>query len=425
MESQKDKYFNRNAASVAAVEIFWGFGFPVILESTFLQLFLKHLGASDFLIGLVPSILILGVSIAPLFSSYLTRNYEFKKSIVLNLHIASSCATLFFGIFLFFVKDTSLILPVFFISYIIFSLSIGLTVPVWLNFLVKIFSVKKSVQGLSIMYLAQNIAKVIASILIMKIVEIYSFSIYSSAWIFFVSGISFLIGSLCFTFTKEIPLKQNQPFLKESFFTHTKDTIVEIVKNKNLIKYLIGDLDNYVLLTMIAFYANYATQYFGIKAYTAAGLFVGFIYSGSIIANITNLMLSSFNCLSMKNKFLSTKILSLFTLLILIFFPSFAGFLSASFLMGFCLGTRGIIYSPCIKKFGGKDDVTRIFAIAPLFTIIFGSGFPLLFGAMLDNFADLGSTSYKIMFGISFCIVVITLIFGFLTNFEDESSHGK
>ncbi len=61
----------------------------------------------------------------------------------------------------------------FFISYIIFSICIGLTAPVWLNFLVKIFS---------------------------------------------------------------------------------------------------------ILLTM-AFYANYATQYFDIKAYTAAGLFVGFIYT--------------------------------------------------------------------------------------------------------------------------------------------------
>ncbi len=30
---------------VATVELFWGLGFPVVLESTFLQLFLKSLGA--------------------------------------------------------------------------------------------------------------------------------------------------------------------------------------------------------------------------------------------------------------------------------------------------------------------------------------------------------------------------------------------
>ena len=415
MESQKDKYFKRNATSVAAVEIFWGFGFPVILESTFLQLFLKHLGASDFLIGLVPSILILGISIFPLFSSYLTRNYEEKKRVVLYLHVVSSCATLFFGIFLFFVKDTALILPAFFISYVIFSMCIGLTVPVWLNFLVKIFSAKKSVQGLSIMYLAQNIAKLIASVFIIKIVEAYSFSIYSAAWIFFVSGISFLIGSLFFCFSKEVPIKQRQPFLKDSFFTHTKDTIVEIVHNKNLVKYLVGDLDNYVLLTMMAFYANYATQYFDIKDYTAAGLFVGFIYTGSIVAN---LVLGTLNYMSLKNKFLFTKILCLFTLIVLICFPTFTGFLCASFFMGLCRGTRALIYSPCVKRFCKRDDATGYFAVLPLLTIVFGAGFPVFFGSMLDKFAYLGSMSYQIMFGISFCLIIVTLIFGILTNFD-------
>ncbi len=419
MESHKDRYFKQNAASVAVVEIFWGFGFPVILESTFLQLFLKHIGASDFLIGLVPSILIIGISIFPLFSSYLTRNYEAKKTIVLNLHLVSSCSTLFFGIFLFFVKDTALIIPAFFISYVIFSVCIGLTAPVWLNFLVKIFSAEKSVQGLSIMYLAQNIAKLIASVFIIKIVEAYSFSIYSAAWIFFVAGISFLVGSLCFCFAKEVPIKQSQPFLKDSFFTHTKETIVEIVQNRNLVKYLIGDLDNYVLLTMIAFYANYATQYFDIKDYTAAGLFVALIYTGSIVANF---VLGTLNYMSLKNKFLSTKILSLLTLIVLICFPTFTGFLCASFLMGLCRGTRGIIYSPCVKKFCKRDDATGYFAVLPLLTIVFGSGFPLFFGSMLDQFAYLGSVSYKIMFGVSFCLIIVTLIFGCLTNFDDEST---
>jgi hypothetical protein len=144
MDSLKDKYFKRNAGSVAIIEFFWGLGFPVVMESTFLQIFLKNMGASDFLIGLVPSILILGISIFPLISSYLTRNQESKKKIVLNLHLISSCVTLFFGIFLFFVKDASLILPAFFISYSIFSICIGLTFPVWLHFLVKIFKVMMS-----------------------------------------------------------------------------------------------------------------------------------------------------------------------------------------------------------------------------------------------------------------------------------------
>lgn len=418
MNTLKDTYFRQNAAGVAMVEFFWGLGFPVILESTFLQIFLKNNGASDFLIGLVPSILIFGVSIFPLIASYLTRNHEQKKTIVIYLHLVSSCSTLIYGVFLFFVKDAALIIPAFFISYMVFSLCLGLTLPVWLHFLVKIFSEKKSVQGLSIMYLTQNIAKVIAGFFIIKIVEAFSLSIYTSSLIFLISGCSFLLGSLCFLFTKELPSPQPPVFLNTSFFLHTKETLIEMLQNKNLIKYLIGDLDNYVILTVLSFYANYATQYFGIKTSTAAGLFVALIYAGSILAN---LMLGTFNLLTLKNKCLSTKLISLVTLIILIFFPGFSGFLAASCLMGFCRGARGLVYSPSVKNFCKREDTTGYFAAIPLLTIIFGSGFPVLSGKILDLFSYMGSFSYQIMFAICFCIVIITLVFGLLTDFDNET----
>ena len=415
MDAQKDKYFVRNATGVALVEFFWGLGFPVVMESTFLQIFLKHQGASDFLIGLVPAILMMGLSIFPLFSSYLSRNHAQKRPIVLGLHMVSSLSTLTFGLFLFWAKDPALILPAFFVSYVIFSLCIGLTFPIWLNFLVKIFSPRKSVQGLSIMFMAQNIAKIIASLFIIKVVEQFSFSLVSAAWIFLISGLLFLVGSLCFLFTQEPIDSSPQAFRKDSFFKHTWETIREMTNNKNLVKYLIGDLDHYVVLTVIAFYANYATQFFDIRDYTAAGLFVCFIYSGAILANIT---LGTLNILSLKHKFISTKILNLLMLILLIFYPGLMGFLLASLLLGFCRGTRGIIYSPAIKRFSNRQDATAYFAMAPLLTIAFGSGFPLLFGHMLDRFSHLGQGSYQLMFGICILCVVISLIFGFLTDFS-------
>ncbi|MCP3941605.1 MAG: MFS transporter [Desulfobacteraceae bacterium] len=417
MDAQKDKYFARNVIGVTFAEFLWGLGFPVIMESTFLQIFLKNLGASDLLIGLVPAILMMGISTFPLLSSYLTRNYERKLPLVLGLHLISSLSTLAFGLFLFWVKDPTLILPVFFLSYVIFSMCIGLTFPIWLNFLVKIFSPAKSIQGLSIMFTAQNTAKIIASLFIIEIVEYFSFSLVSAAWIFLISGILFLVGSLCFLFTQELVSSKPRTFREDSFFRHTWKTVKEMTSNKNLIKYLIGDLDHYIVLTVIAFYANYATQFFGIKDYTAAGLFVCFIYSGAILANIT---LGTMNFLSLKHKFLSTKIFNLILLCVLIFSPGLTGFLLTSLLLGFCRGTRGIIYSPAIKKFSNRRDATAYFAAAPLLTIAFGSGFPLFFGHMLDRFSHLGHGAYQLMFGICIFFVLITLIFGFLTDFNPQ-----
>jgi len=417
MDTSKDRYFTRNASSVAVVEFFWGLGFPVVMESTFLQIFLKKVGASDFMIGMVPAILIAGFSILPLASSYLTRNMVSKKRLVLYLHLVSSCATLGYGLFLFFNKIAAFILPAFFISYIIFSLCIGLTFPVWLHFLVKIFSEKKSIKGLSIMYLAQNVAKLAASVFILKVVEAYALSIESAAWIFLGSGILFLIGSLGFLLTKEQPAEHVDQRSNDSFFSHTRNTILEITQNRNLVRFLIGDLDNYVIMTVISFYAVYATQYFGIADYTAAGLFVAFIYTGSILSN---LVLGTMGFLNLKQKFISTKLIGIGALAVLIFLPDFTGFLAASLMMGFCRGTRSVIYSPCIKKFSHKEDTTGVFAAAPLLTIVFGFGFPALFGKSLDWLTMMGSASYKLMFAISILIIIITLIFGVLTNFDDE-----
>lgn len=417
MSSPGDQYFSRNAAGVALVEFFWGLGFPVVMESTFLQIFLKNLGASDFLIGLVPSILMLGISVFPLFSSYLTRDYEYKRPIVLGLHLVSSLSTLGFGIFLFSVQTKGFIIPAFFISYVIFSLCIGLTFPVWLNFLVKIFPAEKNVQGLAIMYSAQNAAKIISSFLIIKVVESYSFSIISAAWIFLTAGLLFLCGSFCFLITKEPTGSKPLTFEKDSFLQHVWKTVKEITGNRNLLKFLVGDMDIYVSLTIVAFYANYATQHFGIRDYTAAGLFVCFIYSGAILSNI---FLGTFNWLSFKLKFISTKIANLFVLCLLVFYPNLAGFLIASLLLGFCRGTRGIIYSPAVKKFSERHDATAYFAVVPLLTIWFSSGFPLLFGHMLDRLSRMGETAYQIMFGLSFICVIIFLLVGCFTDFSPQ-----
>ena len=51
-----DQYFRRNTVGISSVEFFWGLGIPVVMESTFLQLFLRNLGANNFLIGLIPSL---------------------------------------------------------------------------------------------------------------------------------------------------------------------------------------------------------------------------------------------------------------------------------------------------------------------------------------------------------------------------------
>jgi len=300
MDSEKDVYFKRNAIGSAAVEFFWGLGFPIVLESTFLQLFLKNLGASSFAIGCVPSMFIVGISIFPVFASYLTRNAQLKKTVVLLLHIASGLSIFLFGWAMLLLKESESILPLFFTCYGVFSLCMGLTIPVWLNYLVRIFSESRTVQGIGYMMLFQNIAKVLSSFLILKVVESHAFSIPSSSVVFIATGTTFIIGSFFFAITKELADGGKYQRNTESFFSHTKNSLGEIVANKPFLVFLIADLDFYIILTVISFYANYAHHHFGVAQAVAAGAFVACIYAGSITVNI---FLGTLDLLSLKQKF--------------------------------------------------------------------------------------------------------------------------
>jgi MFS family permease len=417
MDSYKDTYFTRNVCGVAAVEFFWGLGFPIVLESTFLQLFLRNLGASSFAIGIVPSIFIVGISCFPLFSSYLSRNKRFKKKTVLLLHLVSALSIFLFGWTLLLVNETA-ILPLFYISYAIFSLCMGLTIPVWLNYLVRIFSEGKTVPGLGYMMLSQNVGKVISSFFILKVVEKYAFSVDSSAIIFIVTGLVFIIGSLCFAFTKEIADKNDPKPDRMSFLRHTRQHLAEIIKNRQFLIFLIADLDFYVIITVLSFYANYAAEYFGVKQAVAAGVFVGCIYAGSITVNI---LLGTLDYLSIKQKFTLSKCITLTALMLLIVMPGNWSFFIISYLLGCVRAIRNMVYTPSVKKLSGMIDATPYFALAPILTLPIGVGYPLLFGKMLDHLAFMGAASYKVLYGFSALFILFTLFFTFLTQFDDKT----
>lgn len=405
---------------VSAVEFFWGLGFPIVMESTFLQLFLKNLGASGFAIGIVPALFVFGISTFPLVSSYLTRNSHFKRSFVAFLHVASGLSIFVFGVILLFLGQSDAVLPLFFASYTVFSLCMGLTIPVWLNYLVQIFSESKTVPGLGYMMLTQNIGKIISSLFILKVVADFGFSLHSSAWVFIATGAIFIIGSFFFFLTKELADPHEQVRDNNSFFNHTRRSVQEILANRRFLVFLAADLDFYVILTVLSFYATYATGFFNIPSAVAAGAFVTCIYSGSITVNI---FLGAMNLLSLKQKLILSKTVTLTLLLLLIFLPGPISFFIISFLLGFVRAIRNMVYPPSVKKFAARTDATPYFALAPILTIPVGSGIPLLFGKMLDYLAYMGADAYRLLFACAALFVLVTLYFSLKTDYTATTAN--
>lgn len=416
MKNVIDKYFKQNVFGISSVEFLWGLGLPAVIESTFLQLFLKSLGASSLAIGFIPAFFFLGCSIFGLLSSYFTSDMAFKRNAVILLHVVSGVSLLFFGCVLFVFGKIPSIILVFFISYAIFSVCIGMTIPVWLNYAVNMFSAERTVTGFAYMMIAQHVARLISSVMIVKWVEKYSFSLKASSLIFIAVGTLFALSAVLFLFTREVARdgKKNDRGGR-SLVRYTIDSVRDIVKNRNFLLFLAADMDYFVVVTAISFYANYATTFCGIRPSIAAGMFVGFLYTGAIL---TNIMLGPMGYLRIQNKYILSKGAAVSALVLIILFQDPWSFLLASFLFGVCRGTRSIVFAPAVGRLSGLSDATSYFAVAPLITLVFATGLPLIFGKFLDYFAWMEGDSYRIVFGASIVLVVGTLYFLLRVDFE-------
>ena len=158
MEDRKDNsLFFRNTSGISAVEFFWGLGLPLVFESTFLQLFLGRLGASYLTIGFIPTIVFIGQAFFGIIAAYQTRKIVNTRKIVIIYHVYPGLIILAFGIYLL-ISGTFLpsTIVVFFFTYLIFNAGIGMILPIWQNYTVKLFKSSQVMPAFSVMMLTQS-----------------------------------------------------------------------------------------------------------------------------------------------------------------------------------------------------------------------------------------------------------------------------
>lgn len=385
-----DRRFRTNLVGISMVELLWGLGLPVVMESTFLQLFLRRLEASSFLIGLIPTLNSAGIALFSLFSYFLTAQLPRKRTAVLLVHLAAALPVLAFAAILICTGFRAATLRIFLAAYAFFSIGVGLLIPVWQNYLVKIFPEGRALAAMAAMMIAQSAGRLAGSLVLVRIVERYSFSPYGASLVFGLVGLLFVVGSLPFLLTvEEAELPVRSPL------RGARSHISAVLRNRGYLLFLATDLEYFALGGVIAFYANYAAEFCGLNPALISGLFVAFLYVGSVLANI---LLGWVNWLGMRDKYLLTKGLALAGTLLLALYSAPWVFYLASLLMGASRGTRSMAYAPAVKRLSGVADATLHFALAPILTLPLSMGLPLANGAFLDRFAHLGSGSYRIVF---------------------------
>lgn len=421
-ECKENNNFLLNTTGISLVEFFWGLGLPLVLESTFLQLFLKDLGASSFVISFVPGIMFTSQALFGLISAYRTNHLARKKAAVIRFHLYPALAILLFGLFLQLTGGThSSTLPIFFILYSIFSMGIGMTLPVWQNYFVKLFKPSQLLPAVAIMMTVQSVGRLLCSFFIADYFNSRSITPSNSAMLFIFCGLLFFFGSFAFLLTKEESVTADKNKLG-GFSAFTRRAFKDTVRDKNLLLFLFSDIELYAVVAVMSFYANYAVVYHGISPAAAAGLFVGLNFAGQITANI---ILGTINLFNLKTKCFISKICSISAVILLITGTGLYIFLAASVLLGFSKAIRSLVYAPAVKIISGENDATRIYAAASIILLPLSTGISLISGKLLDNFAFLGADSYRLVFGSMGLISLISIFFLVRVNFSVQTVNGS
>jgi MFS family permease len=412
------QHFLRNTLGVSLVEFLWGLGMPVVMESTFLQLYLRDLGASNFLIGLIPTFFSGGLALSSLLAVSLTSHLRRKRTAVITAHVGAALPILLFGLLSLAVDLGPARMGVFFLFYGLFSLGIGLILPIWQNYLVKIFSPEQSVPALAVMWITQSVTKILGSYVILRTVERYAFATHSVSLIFALVGAVFVVASLPFLITREADEASPVPSAVGRR-RHLVRSVGAALRDRNFLLFLGSDLELYGLTGIVSFYAAFATEHCGVKPSVASGLFVAAMYVGSVAAN---LLLGWFNLLELRRKAMLSKWVCLAGVPLVCAFCGPWAFLAASFLFGFSRATRHLVFVPAVKRISGLADATAYFAVTPVLCLPLSVGIPLLNGAVLDRLTGLGAGSYRIVFVAMGLLVAASIVLLTRVDFREGAS---
>jgi MFS family permease len=292
MESNlQERYFKRNFASGVINGIFFNLALAFISGSTILPLFVSQLTGSDVLIGLSSTLETIGWLSPQLFVAGMTL-YQ-KKQLPLYIKTAYVRVLAFLGlvlsVFLFGAKNPSLLLPLFFFFFAVYSLAGGFSGVAFMDIVGKTIPLNKRGSFFGMRMFVGGALAALAGILVKQILEHYQFPnnfgiIFSLAFCSILLGISSLLA------IKEPPLTEtkSRKSLKENLLQG-----IEIFKQHQefrLLYFVQIVIGAYVL--GLPFYVIYAERFLKIPP-ELVGIFltsqmVGFVLSNLLWGYLSN-----------------------------------------------------------------------------------------------------------------------------------------
>ena len=279
--SLKDHYKNQKFNNLH--EFFWGFGTAFHTVYAVVPLFLKELGAPNVIATSSAGLFSIIIAMPMLFTAALTRNVTNIKKMVISAHCTILIVTFILGyIFTFSGIGKSLIAwKIYFILFIIYSLSIGIIVPIWADFLEK--TTKRSLRGkfFGVGFAFNSLGAFGGGILLKFLLETSIPFPKNFGYGFIILFFCLSIGTFFFAFYKE--KKQNK---SNTSFNQFKIETKQIIKNRpNFHRYLFSRIFYCATLPALGLYAVFCQKKFGFNI-SEIGLFT--------VLNVTSMGISSY-----------------------------------------------------------------------------------------------------------------------------------
>ena len=279
--SLKDHYKNQKFNNLH--EFFWGFGTAFHTVYAVVPLFLKELGAPNVIATSSAGLFSIIIAMPMLFTAALTRNVTNMKKMVISAHFTILIVTFILGyIFTFSGIGKSLIAwKIYFILFIIYSLSIGIIVPIWADFLEK--TTKRSLRGkfFGVGFAFNSLGAFGGGILLKFLLETSIPFPKNFGYGFIILFFCLSIGTFFFAFYKE--KKQNK---SNTSFNQFKIETKQIIKNRpNFHRYLFSRIFYCATLPALGLYAVFCQKKFGFNI-SEIGLFT--------VLNVISMGISSY-----------------------------------------------------------------------------------------------------------------------------------
>lgn len=398
-----DRLFARNVTGTVAVEFFWGLGLPVVIDSTFLQLLLKRLGASNLVVGFLPMFFALGVAVFSLAAGMMAPRIGNCRRLMVTSHLALSAPLLIYGWYLWFADFTGSALPVFLAAYALFCAVMGFTMPFWHDYLLRIFGEHRAVQGIGIMYAGQYVARLAGGATLAWHVEHTNFSAPGVSILFIALGSIFFASSFFFLMTRELPQGEAPP--PPTAPPGVIRSVITALGNRRFRSFILYDAGFYGAVGIVSFYADFAVHHRGVEPSIVAGWFVAAAFLGGIV---THLLFGWRRIAGYRTMFIGARLMPALALALILGPGTLTAFLSAAFLFGAAGALRALTYAPVIKHLSG-GDATAYLSVAPCIMLPVSLGLPAANGALLDLLAGAGDLGYRIGFMAMGIIIVGSL----------------